>query len=404
MASSQQKGLAQYDPIRGCVVDANNECVSNTVLTALPFLRITPDARSGAMGDVGIGLSADPNAMHFNASKLAFVEDDAAFSATYTPWLRNLNLDDIYMAYLSGYKKVADGQAVGFNVRFFSLGELNFRNIDGDDIGTGKPREFEIGAAYARKLGDNFSAALTAKYINSNLATGQSLNGIDISSATSFAVDVSLTYKKPIDLNGYKGMWTFGTAITNVGSKVSYTDDSRRDFIPTNFGLGTALTLDFDDYNSMTFALDMNKLMVPSPISEQIIDPVTGERRINPEWDKMPMDSIADYRQKGLIPGMLGSFGDAQGGFAEELRELAFSLGVEYWYDKQFAARLGYYYENPQKGNRQFLTVGFGVKYNVFGMDLSYLVPTNNQRNPLDNTLRFTLRFDGSVFSDDIDE
>lgn len=392
-----------FDPLSGCVVDQNGECVSNTVLTALPFLRITPDARSGAMGDVGIGLSADPNAMHFNASKLAFVEDDAAFSATYTPWLRNLNLDDIYMAYLSGYKKVSEGQTVGFNVRFFSLGELNFRNADGEDLGTGKPREFEIGAAYARKLGDNFSAALTAKYINSNLATGQVLNGIDISSANSFAVDVSLTYQKPINLNGYKGNWTFGGAITNVGSKVSYTDDSRRDFIPTNLGLGAALTLDFDEYNTMTFAFDMNKLMVPSPISETILDEnnVPG---INPEWDSDPRDSIADYRQRGLIPGMLGSFTDAQGGFSEELRELAFSLGVEYWYDKQFAVRAGYYYENPQKGNRQFLTVGFGVKYNVFGMDLSYLVPTNNQRNPLDNTLRFTLRFDGSVFSDDIDE
>lgn len=392
MVSTSKVDAQVFDPVKGCVVDNNGECVPNTVLSALPFLRIIPDARSGAMGDVGVAISPDANAMAFNASKLAFVEEDAAFSATYTPWLRNLNLDDIYMAYLSGFKKVDDRQTVGFNLRFFSLGELNFTNQDGDPIGVGKPRELEVGVGYARKLGENFSASLSAKYINSNLATGQSVQGIDISSANSFAVDIATTYIKPITLNGYKGKWTIAAAATNIGSKVSYTQDERRDFLPGNLGIGTALELNFDEYNTMTFALDVNKLLVPSPIAADC-GGVECE-----EYDQ-DGNGVADYREKGLFSGVLGSFTDAQGGFSEEMREFTYSLGVEYWYDKQFAVRAGYYYENPLKGDRQFLTMGFGIKYNVFGMDLSYLVPTNNNRNPLDNTLRFTLHFDSSVFT-----
>lgn len=397
MISSQVNAQA-YDPVKGCVVDASGVCVPSTVLSALPFLRIIPDARSGAMGDVGIGISPDANAMHFNPSKLAFVEQDAAFSATYTPWLRNLNLDDIYMAYLSGFKRVDDRQTVGFNLRFFSLGEINFTDVDGNPTGSGKPRELEIGVGYARKLGENFSASLSAKYINSNLASGRQIDNINISSANSFAVDISTTYRKPITMSGYKGKWTIGAAITNIGSKVSYTNDERRDFLPGNLGIGTALELDFDDYNTMTFALDINKLLVPSPVARVCINEETGDEEECPDFDTNDND-IADYREKGLFSGVFGSFGDAQGGFSEELKEYSFSLGAEYWYDKQFAVRAGYYYENPIKGDRQFLTLGMGIKYNVFGMDISYLVPTNNNRNPLDNTLRFTLHFDSSVFT-----
>ena len=393
------KAMAQFDPVKGCIVDNNGICVPNTVLSALPFLRIVPDARSGAMGDVGIGLSADPNAMAFNPSKLAFVENDAAFSATYTPWLRNLNLNDIYMVYLSGYKKVDPRQTVGFIVRFFSLGVLNFTDEQGGDLGTGSPREVEFGVAYARKLGENFSASLSAKYINSNLATGQSIGLLDISSANAFAVDISTTYRKPTTIGGYKANWTFGAALTNLGSKVSYTNDDRRDFLPGNLGIGTALSLDFDEFNTMTFGLDINKLLVPTPVSPIVLDE-QGNPTPNPEYDANN-DNIADFRQTGLFEGVFGSFGDAPGGFSEELQEYTIGFGMEYWYDKQFAARAGYYYENPLKGDRQFLTLGFGIKYNVFGMDLSYLVPTSAINNPLDNTLRFTLHFDTSVFSTD---
>ena len=356
------------------------------------FLRIIPDARGGAMGDVGIATSADPNAMHYNASKLAFVEKDMSFSATYTPWLRNLGLQDVYMTYLSGYKKVDDLQSLGFSLRFFSLGEINFTNFNGDPSGTGKPRELEFAFAYSRKMSENFSLGLTAKYIYSNLASGQQVSNVTITSANAFAADISFSYKKKGNLTAYGSEWVFGGAITNLGSKVSYTQSEFRDFLPANLGLGAGLTLNFDEYNTMGFYFDMNKLLIPSPISPTMFDE-DDDIIINPDYDPNG-NGIPDYKEQSMFSAVVNSFGDAQGGISEEFRELNYSLGIEYWYDKQFAVRAGYYYEHPQKGDRQFITVGAGLKYNVFALDISYLVPTNNRRNPLDNTLRFTIQFD----------
>jgi len=382
-----------YDPIEGCIINAGSgECLPNTILSAMPFLRIVPDARSGAMGDVGIAISPDANSMHHNASKLAFVQQDVGLSATYTPWLRDLGLTDVYLAYLSGFKQIDELQTIGYSLRFFSLGEITFTNQDGGITGEGKPREMEFALAYARKLGENLSAGLTAKYIYSNLAAGQSIGNIEISAANAFAVDVSLFYKKPMKVSGYDSKFTFGTNISNVGSKVSYTANVVKDFLPMNLGLGTALEMEFDEYNTMTFAFDINKALLPTPVSK-FIDNGDQTPTLNPDWDA-DGDDFADYRQQSMFSALLGSFSDAQGGFGEELQELAYSIGIEYWYDKQFAVRTGYYYENALKGDRKFLTVGVGLKYNVFGLNLSYLVPTNNNRNPLDNTLRFTLNFD----------
>ncbi|MBK8621261.1 MAG: type IX secretion system outer membrane channel protein PorV [Saprospiraceae bacterium] len=386
-----------WDPVKNCVANVNGECVPNTVLSTLPFLRITPDARSGAMGDVGVALKPDAHSMHFNASTLAFSEEKSGIGVTYTPWLTNFNLDDIFLAYISGYYKLNKNQAVGGSIRYFSLGDIQFTDEMGTLLDVGRPREIEGAIFYTRKLGDNFSASLTGKYIYSNLATGQNVRGVDIVSARSYGADLGLNYRKKVTLSGYKGEWSLGLAITNIGSKVSYTANAPvREYIPTNLGLGTALTLDFDKYNSMTFALDINKLMVPTPIARQQFDE-NGSPETNPECDK-DGDGICDFLQQSLFEAMLGSFSDAQGGFREELQEYTFGLGVEYWYDKQFAARLGYYYENPLKGNRRFFTVGAGIKYNIFGINLSYLVPTSNIPNPLDNTLRFSLLFDFSIF------
>ncbi|MFZ1457246.1 MAG: type IX secretion system outer membrane channel protein PorV [Saprospiraceae bacterium] len=390
-----------FDPAKGCVIDNNGECISNTLLTAVPFLRITPDARSGAMGDVGVALSPNANSLHFNASNLVFSEEQSGFAFTYTPWLRNLNLDDIFLLYVSGFYKLDENQAIGGGIRFFSLGDIDFTSAQGASLGTGRPREGEFTAAYARKLGDKLSASLSGKYVFSNLASGLNVNGVDINTAASFAADFGLNYRTKTKLGGYKGEWSYGLAITNIGSKLSYTrDNSVKDFIPANLGLGTSLKLDFDDYNSLTFALDFNKLLVPTPIAKKIAgsDGVPIE---NPDWDKTGEKGIADYREKALFAGMLGSFSDAQGGLREELREISLSFGAEYWYDKQFAFRGGYYWESAEKGNRRFFTVGAGIKYNVFGIDLSYLVPTSNLPNPLDNTLRFSLLFDFSVFTAD---
>ncbi len=387
------KVQAQYNPDQGCIVDlASQDCLPNTILSAGPFLRIIPDARSGAMGDVGIGLSPDPNAMHFNAAKLAFTEQDMSLSATYTPWLRDLGLSDVYLAYLAGFKQIDELSTVGFGLRFFSLGDIDFTDDQGNSTGFGSPRELEFSVAYARKLSERFSTGLTAKYIYSNLASGQTVQGTDISAANAFAVDLSIHYKKPIELGSYSGDWTMGLTISDVGSKITYTNDQEKDFLPMNLGLGTAVRLNFDEFNQMTFALDINKLLLPTPVSPTMLDANDNEIP-NPEFDT-DGDNIGDYRQQSMFSALLGSFGDAQGGFSEELQEFNYSVGVEYWYDQQFAVRLGYYYENPLKGDRQFLTVGLGLKYNVFGLNLSYLVPTNNRRNPLDNTLRFSLLFD----------
>lgn len=374
-----------------CFQDANGKFFNsdgtpctNTVTSAVPFLRIVADARSGAMGDAGIAISADPNAMHFNASKLAFAEDKMGVSATYTPWLRSLGLNDVYMAYLTGYRKLdKEGlQTLGFGLRYFSLGSIQFTDINGTALNTGRPNEFEVAIAYARKLTEKFSAAVTGKFIYSNLAAGNVVGGDVINPAIAGAADFSLTYKTPIELsNNGESDLTVGLAISNIGNKVSYTNSTDRDFLPANFGLGAAWTLNLDQYNSLTFTGDVNKFLVPTPCQGGAALCDTDN------------DGKLDYKQQSPIAAVFSSWGDAPEGVSEELREFMFSMGAEYWYDKQFAVRAGYYSENVRKGARKYLTLGLGLKYNVFGLNFSYLVPTTNRRNPLDNTLRFSLLF-----------
>ncbi len=370
------------------LINLDGSPCTNTVVSAVPFLRIVADARSGAMGDAGIAISADPNAMHFNASKLVFAEEGLGLSATYTPWLRALGLNDVYLAYLSGYYKLDDLQALGFGLRYFSLGSIQFTDQNGEPLSIGRPNEFEITAAYARKLTDRFSASLSAKFIYSNLAAGQQVEGGEtIEPGIAGAADVAFTYKAPIEMENAESELTVGLALTNIGSKITYTNSLYRDFLPANFGLGAAWKIDMDEYNSITFTSDVNKLMVPTPCQDNCED--------------LNSNGIPDYREQAAISGITASFSDAPEGFEEELRELMYSFGVEYWYDQQFAVRAGYYTEHSQKGGRKFFTVGLGLKYNIFGMNFSYLVPTTNQRNPLDNTLRFSLLFDFGAFSED---
>lgn len=367
----------------GKLFNPDGTSCTNTVVTAVPFLRIVSDARSGAMGDAGIAISADANALHFNASKLVFAEEDLSVSATYTPWLRSLGLNDVYLAYLTGYKKIDDLQAVGFGLRYFSLGQIQFTDINGEALNTGKPNEFEVTLAYSRKLTDNFSAGISGKFIYSNLASGQQLDGGEVISAgIAGAADISFTYKTPIEMQNGESDLTIGLAFSNVGSKITYTKSIDKDYLPTNLGLGAAWNMQFDEYNSLTIAADINKLMVPTPCPTDATD-----------CDK-DGNGRSDFKEYSPIQGIFKSFGDAPEGFSEEIRELMYSLGLEYWYDKQFAVRAGYFAEDVTKGGRQFFTVGLGLKYNVFGMNFSYLVPTTNQRNPLDNTLRFSLLFD----------
>lgn len=371
-----------------CTFDQNGRLVNldgtpctNTIVTAVPFLRIVSDARAGAMGDAGIATTADPNAMHFNASKLVFAESETAMSATYTPWLRALGLSDVYLAYLTGYKQLDELQTVGFGLRYFSLGSIQFTDVNGEPLREGRPNEFEIALAYSRKLADKLSAGVTGKFIYSNLAAGQNLPGGEtIEVGIAGAADISFTYLTDLNLSNTESNLAIGLALTNIGSKITYTRSTVRDFLPTNLGLGIAWNLDPNPYNRLTLAVDVNKLMVPTPCQ-------------GPDCDQ-DGDGIPDYKAQSPISGIFTSFTDAPEGFSEELRELYYSFGLEYWYDKQFAVRAGYFNEHLQKGNRKYFTVGLGLKYNVFGLNFSYLIPTTNQRNPLDNTLRFTLLFD----------
>ncbi|MBP7272410.1 MAG: type IX secretion system outer membrane channel protein PorV [Saprospiraceae bacterium] len=377
--------------VDGVLQDINGKPCVNTIVTAVPFLRIVSDARSGAMGDVGIAISPDANAMHFNASKLAFAEKEMGVSATYTPWLRALGLQDVYLAYLSGYKKINKVQSVGLGIRYFSLGNIAFTDDNGQPIGQGRPNEFEINFGYARQLTPKFAASISGKFIYSNLAAGQRVGNVDITPGTAGAADIAFTYKTPIVMGGSKTNLMVGLALTNMGTKITYTNSANRDYIPANFGLGAAWTFQLDQYNTLTLAADINKLMVPTPV------PAADTTK----YDVDPHDGIPDYKQNGVVASMLSSFGDAPGGGTEELRELNYSIGAEYWYDKQFAVRAGYYREDRTKGNRRFFTVGLGLKYNIFGLNFSYLVPTTNQRNPLDNPLRFSLLFDFAAFDEE---
>jgi Type IX secretion system protein PorV len=365
--------------IKNRLVNPDGTPCNNALPTAVPFLRIIGDARSGGMGDAGIALSADANSMAQNSSKAVFASSPFGVSTTYTPWLRNLGLNDMFLFYSGGYYQLDKLQAVGGSVRFFSYGTVEFTDENGTPAGMGRPNELEVSFGYMRKLSENFAVGVTPKWIYSNLATNGAPGFGDTKPGNTGAVDFSFTYRKATKTNSLM----VAAAITNLGPKISY-NKTQKYVIPTNLGVGIGYEMKLDEFNSLTFVLDANKLLVPTP---SVVD-----------TDK---DGTYDYKQKSLISGVFGSFSDAPAGFVEEIKEINFSGGVEYWYDKQFSVRSGYYFEDTSKGGRQYLTVGLGFKYNVFGMNMSYLVPTTNRQNPLDGTLRFSLLFDSSAFAPD---
>jgi len=360
----------------------------NTITTAVPFLRIAPDARSGALGDAGLATKPDVNSGHFNASKYAFMKNDIGFSVSYTPWLRKL-VDDINLAYVAGYKKIDKNQTVALSLLYFSLGSITFTDEIGSVTGNFTPNEFAVSGSYIRKFSDYFSGALSARYIYSNLTGGYSLSGGSSSHAgQTVAADATAFYKKNIELFSKKADLMIGLAITNMGGKVSYSESLDKNFIPTNLGLGVGLDFQLDNYNTLGFYADFNKLMVPTP-PQYALDSL-GQNIIE---NGKPVVFKGQDPNVSTVSGMFGSFSDAPGGGKEELREIAYSFGLEYWYDGNFAIRGGYFNENAYKGNRKYFTLGAGLKYNVFGLDFAYLIPTE-QRHPLENTLRFTISFD----------
>ena len=358
---------------------------ANTITTAVPFLSITPDSRAGGMGDAGVATSPDVNSQHWNPAKYAFAESNMGIGLSYSPWLRAL-VDDINLAYLVGYKKLDDVQTISSSLRYFSLGNITFTDIYGTTMSQANPNEFAIDFGYTRQLSEIFSGSVAVRYIRSDLTGGQLVNGVESHAGNSYAADVSFYLYSPFRANGHDNIFSAGINIQNIGAKISYTDGEVKDFIPTNLMLGVAYTTEMDDYNSITFAVEANKLLVPTPPKDTV------------NFDEGAIIYPGGINSdKSVIGGIFSSFSDAPGGFSEELQEINISLGIEYWYNKQFALRAGYFYENENKGNRKFLTAGAGLKMNVFALDFSYLLPTQ-RNNPLENTLRFTLSFDVDAF------
>lgn len=375
----------------------------NTITTALPFMAITPDSRAGGMGDAGTALSPTSTSVYWNTSMISFAKEKSELSLSYTPWLRQLT-NDIHLSYLAFYYKVNRLHSVGGALRFFSLGEITFTDASGNVIRDDKPSEFEITGAYAFRLSDRFSLGLNGKFAYSNLTGGLTVGGVNTKAGIVGGTDLSFTYyNEDAKIGKTKGSYTFATTINNIGNKVAYSELSQRDFIPMNLKIGNAFKADFDKYNSVTFALDLQKLLVPTPAYYDVIDGTYT----------MISGRSSDV---GVISGMIQSFYDAPGApltdadgkyiqnadgsyevkkgskFTEELTEINIAGGLEWWYNNVLAVRGGLFYENKNKGNRQYINIGASFKYNMFGIDFSYLASISGRQSPLANTLRFTLR------------
>lgn len=354
----------------------------NVVTSAVPFLRISPDARSGGMGDVGIAVAPDANANFANIARTPFSSSKAAIGVNYSPWLRDLSVNDVFIASLAGFVKLDDQQAISASLRYFKLGNIQFTDQAGNDLQQYNPKEFAIDLGYSRKLSSKLSLGIAIKYINSNLTGNFNNGGQNYKAGSAVAGDLHL-YHQGTNENGQGFNW--GVTLSNLGTKISYSSDAtQKDFIPANLGVGAAYTKVFDEANKLTFALDFNKLLVPTPPKLS--------NGADPAGDSA---ALIKYRDRSVASSWLRSFGEGDG-INEEIQEITMSAGAEYWYNNQFGFRAGYFYENANKGNRKYFTVGASVKYSLATLNFSYLFPTGNgiNRNPLSNTYRFGLVFD----------
>ncbi len=349
---------------------------NNAITTAAPFLNINPDSRAAGIADAGVATSPDVNSQFLNPAKYAFIDGKMGVAISFTPWLRSL-VNDINMSTASFYHRLDKMQTISASLRYFSMGEITFSNGPDDPGYQGKPNEFAIDAAYSRVLSEKFSGAVAFRYIRSDLTNGYSNDGAVLKAGNAFAADVGFYFKEPMRVNRKEAEFSAGINISNIGSKISY-DDIHKEYIPTNLKLGVAYQMALDRYNSIAFALDFNKLLVPS-------------NQIKP--DDANDDWVDPNEDKSVPAAIFGSFSDAPNGFEQEMQEIIFSLGAEYWYNKQFALRAGYFYEHENQGNRKFASAGLGLKFNIFTLDASYIIPMV-QNNPLANTMRFSLSFD----------
>ena len=357
----------------------------NYISTGMPILLIAPDAISAGMGDAGAASTPDIYSAHWNNAKYAFIDGDIGVGTTYTPWLRNLKVSDMNLLYLGGFKRINSRSAVGASLTYFSLGEIQGTDADGNTRGTMNPNEFAVDVTYAMKLNNQLSLGATGRFVNSDLTNGQQISDgsgyVTTKPATSIAADLGLYWQSPIDKSQEIA---FGAFFSNLGAKLSYSDDdTKKEFLPAILRIGGRYTNHINESNDISLLFDINKLLVPTP-------PVTvGDSTYSKYYRNM-----TEYYNTGVVRGAIQSFYDAPGGFSEELRELQFSVGGEYWYKQTLAARAGYFFEHATKGGRQYLTFGFGLKYNIVQFDVAYLVPTTSfSSNPLSNTIRISLIF-----------
>jgi hypothetical protein len=340
------------------------DSTNRVITTGVPFLSITPDSRAAGMGDVGVATSPDANSAFWNAGKLAFIEKDKGFSMSYTPWLAKI-INDMYLFHISGFYKLDRVQTFGASMKYFDLGEVTFTSGNNTIIGEYNPREFAIDFTYSRLLTEHLSVGTTLRYIHSNLTGSLITNNQESRPGRSVAADIGIYYIKPIETRN--ATLTLGANISNVGTKISYSDGINKDFLPTNLRIGGSYQVEVNPLNKFTFAMDLNKLMVPSP--------------------------GPNARSKPMLSGIFGSFTDARGGFKEEIHEVIIAVGTEYWYNDTFAARMGFFDEAKDKGYRKYATAGVGFRRDRFGIDVAYMVPMNKRENALAETVRFTLHF-----------
>ncbi|MGZ3755552.1 MAG: type IX secretion system outer membrane channel protein PorV [Mucilaginibacter sp.] len=347
----------------------------NAITTAVPFLNISPDARSGGMGEAGVAISPDANAAYWNPSKLAFMDESSNVSLSYSPWMRQV-FPDVNLAYLSYFNKLDERNTIAASLRYFNLGSVDSYDANLNSLGTLHPNEYSFDVSLARKFGDGLSMGLTGRYIHSNLTQGAVVNGQQTTASNAVAADVSLYYHTDSRAFTDEGSFAFGVDISNIGTKMAYSTNQPDYFLPTNLRVGIAQTMNFDKYNALTFTFDVNKLLVPTP-------PI---RDSNGNIIKGTDDNVS------VVSGIFRSFTDAPGGFTEQFQEFAFSPGFEYWYDHKFALRMGYFYENPNKGDRQYATFGAGYRFDNINIDMSYIAG-REQNTPLANVIRFSLGY-----------
>jgi len=364
----------------------NHNGLEYVITTGVPFMRIATDARSAGMAEVGVATSADNNAGFHNPAKLAFVENDMGASINFAPWLRQIT-NDIYLINANGYYKISPNHAAGISLRYFTLGQINYKDAQGGDLGISKPFEFAAEGHYSFRLSENFGIGASGRFILSDLSNGATTATTQIPAGNAFSVDFAAFYSKKLEIGRFQETkLNLGMNISNIGSKIQYSANGQPDFIPTNLALGACLESQVDEHNTVSLAIQLDKLLVPTPTYT-----VNNQGKFT--FVDANRNGIPDFKEYGSIAGMLVSFGDHANGIGGELGEIIYHLGAEYSYQKTYFLRAGFFYEPEGAGGRQFVTAGLGLKYNTLKLDFSYLLPITQQRSPLDNQMRVSLGF-----------